>query len=170
MRLWSLRAAESASRKPALCQRVRQAQNTRVSAIWTGGSKCANHCSGVLTRRIDLFAAAPSERAGTKSRPPRCRRATRQAAFPCWICPDAWTVTRRADGLRARLDLETKEFRNLRFEQVKSKQPKRAKPLSCSKKRFLNLRMRASPIRRSRKRTTHCWETSVKNDRISASS
>ena len=27
-----------------------------------------------------------------------------------------------------------------------------------------------SPIRCSRKRTTHCWETSVKNDRMSASS
>src|ERR1700722_9081744 len=30
--------------------------------------------------------------------------------------------------------------------------------------------MRLSPIRCSRKRTTHCWETSVKNDRMSASS
>src|SRR5271155_2335540 len=31
-------------------------------------------------------------------------------------------------------------------------------------------RMRVSPTRCSRKRMTHCWETSVKNDRISASS
>src|SRR5207248_8672862 len=30
--------------------------------------------------------------------------------------------------------------------------------------------MRLSPIRCSRTRTTHCWETSVKNDRMSASS
>src|SRR5260370_6441815 len=30
--------------------------------------------------------------------------------------------------------------------------------------------MRLSPIRCSRKRTTHSWETSVKNDRMSASS